>query len=101
MRLLRRLGCDVQFNAAQTCCGQPGFTSGYWEDARTVARYTIEVLESDRSEWIVIPSGSCGTMFHHYEKLFADDETWLGRAQAVAGKTRELSVFLVDLKSVV
>ncbi len=97
VQLLRRLGCDVEFNPKQTCCGQPGFTSGHWGDARAVARHTIEVLEADRSDWIVIPSGSCGAMFHHYEKLFADHPGWLSRAKTVTGKTRELSAFLVDV----
>ena len=97
VKLLRHLGCHVDFNPRQTCCGQPAFTTGFWKEARTVARHTIEAFEAGEFDWIVIPSGSCAAMFHHYEKLFADDDIWLERAQHIVAKTRELSTFLVDI----
>src|SRR6266498_3226763 len=40
VRLLRRLGVTVSFPAAQTCCGQPHFNSGYHDEARALARPT-------------------------------------------------------------
>ncbi|MGH9916245.1 MAG: (Fe-S)-binding protein, partial [Pyrinomonadaceae bacterium] len=39
-------------------------------------------------------------MIHHYDALFEDDEEWLGRAQAIARKTYELSYFLVNILKV-
>ena len=30
VRILRRLGVDVDFPSTQTCCGQPAFNSGFW-----------------------------------------------------------------------
>src|SRR5690242_5450147 len=34
VKVLRRIGCEVNFPEDQTCCGQPAFNTGYWDDAR-------------------------------------------------------------------
>jgi L-lactate dehydrogenase complex protein LldE len=59
-RLLKRQGIPVVFPEGQTCCGQPAFNSGYWEDARRVIRHFCDVFRPYR--WIVSPSGSCTAM---------------------------------------
>ena len=38
VRLLRRLGVDVEFPAAQTCCAQPMVNTGYLDEAVPVVR---------------------------------------------------------------
>src|SRR5579864_2282066 len=70
--VLERLGYEVDFNPAQTCCGQPAFNSGYHEEARKVAVHFLDVFRG--SEYIVVPSGSCTSMItHHFEDLFRED----------------------------
>src|SRR5579872_4212474 len=99
VRLLRRLGVTVDFPAAQTCCGQPHFNSGYAADARQLARHLIEVFA--RSETIVIPSGSCTAMVKlEYPELFHDDPAWRRRAEELARRTHELSDYLVNVLKV-
>jgi L-lactate dehydrogenase complex protein LldE len=93
--VLRRVGCEVQFDVRQTCCGQPAFNTGYRKEARLVAEQFINVFEGHDSDAIVSPSGSCTAMVHHFPELFADDESWRKRAEAVAARTYELSSFLV------
>lgn len=95
--ILEDLGLDVQFPQAQTCCGQPAFNAGFWDDARAMARHTINVLaESDAP--IVIPSGSCADMIiHHYPEILAGDITYAAKAREVAGRTYEFTQFLVDV----
>jgi L-lactate dehydrogenase complex protein LldE len=93
--VLRRVGCEVEFDQRQTCCAQPAFNSGYRSEARQVAQRFISIFEESDADAIVSPSGSCTAMVHHYPQLFADDPEWLRRAQAVAAKTHELSAFLV------
>jgi L-lactate dehydrogenase complex protein LldE len=98
--VLERLGLDVEFPDAQTCCGQPAFNSGYAEDARALARHTIDVLSQSDAP-VVVPSGSCGDMvIHQYEALLADDPTYGDKARALAHRTYELSAFLVDVMGV-
>jgi L-lactate dehydrogenase complex protein LldE len=96
--VLRRVGCEVAFDARQTCCGQPAFNTGYREEARTLARRFVEIFED--AEAIVSPSGSCTAMVHHFHQLFAGDDVWRRRAEALASRTHELSAFLVDVLKV-
>jgi L-lactate dehydrogenase complex protein LldE len=65
-----------------------------------MARHTIEVLERSDAP-VVVPSGSCAEMIvHHYPGLFDGDPSWASRARDVAGRTYELSQFLVDVLGV-
>ncbi len=96
VRLLRRLGVEVDFPKAQTCCGQPHFNSGYRDDARMIARHAIQAFAGDR--WVVTPSGSCAAMVKlEYPKLFQDDLIWHGRAEDLGRRTHELSEFIVNI----
>ena len=96
VRIFRKLGMDINCPTQQTCCGQPAFNSGYRREARVAARRFIEIFET--AETIVCPSGSCVTMVrHHYPELFHDEAEWLARARQVAGKTYELTEYLVDI----
>jgi L-lactate dehydrogenase complex protein LldE len=100
VEVLRRVGCEVEFDKRQTCCAQPAFNTGYLDEARPVAQRFIEIFEQSKADAIVSPSGSCTAMVHHYTQLFAGDPEWLPRAQAIAAKTYELSSFLVRVLKV-
>src|SRR5262245_26740153 len=95
VEVLRRVGCEVEFDDRQTCCAQPAFNTGYRDEAREVARRFIQIFEDSTADAIVSPSGSCTAMVHHYPELFSDDSEWLARAQKIAARTFELSSFLV------
>jgi L-lactate dehydrogenase complex protein LldE len=95
VQVLRRVGCRVDFDERQTCCGQPAFNTGYRNEARSLAERFIAEYESASVDAIVVPSGSCTAMVHHYEDLFTD-ESWRRRAKQVAERTFELSDFLVN-----
>ncbi|HVS37458.1 MAG TPA: (Fe-S)-binding protein [Gemmataceae bacterium] len=99
VRLLRRLGVEVGFPTAQTCCGQPHFNSGYRNEARDLARHTIRTFSGP--ETVVTPSGSCTAMVKlEYPELFHDDPSWRRRAEDLAQRTHELSDFLVNMLGV-
>src|SRR5688500_9501856 len=84
VEVLERLGLTVEFPQNQTCCGQPAFNSGSWEDARAMARFTIDVLTQSEAP-IVTPSGSCADMIiHHYAEILAEDVIYAERAKVVA-----------------
>lgn len=100
VKILEELGLQVEFPQAQTCCGQPAFNGGFWDDARAMARYTLDVLTQSDAP-IVIPSGSCADMIiHHYPELLAGDAVYAAKAKDVAGRTYEFSQFLVDILGV-
>lgn len=95
--ILEYVGLEVDFPMTQTCCGQPGFNSGYRDEARTVAKQFLRAFAE--SEVIVTPSGSCAAMVRHeYPTLFDDpaDAEWQAKARHAAGITWELSEFLVE-----
>ena len=95
VEVLEHLGLDLRFPQAQTCCGQPGFNSGFHDDARRVARQFLRAFAD--AEVIVTPSGSCAAMLrHYYPQLFAADPVWHERACQAASITWEFSEFLVD-----
>jgi len=95
--VLERLGYEVEYPTAQTCCGQPAFNGGAWGEAAPMARFTIDVLTKSDAP-VVVPSGSCADMIvHHYPELLADDPVYLPRAQALAARTYEFAQFLVDV----
>ncbi len=98
--VFERLGITVEVPVGQTCCGQPAFNGGFWDEARHMARHTIKILERDDSP-IIVPSGSCADMMiHHYPDLFASEPEWQARARRVAAITYEFTQFLVDVLGV-
>jgi L-lactate dehydrogenase complex protein LldE len=92
VRLLERLGCEVDFPAAQTCCGQMHYNTGYRAHAVKLAKRHAKAF--DGYDAVVAPSGSCAGMVR---EVYPDLHR---RAGAVAGRTYELSEFLVDVLGV-
>jgi L-lactate dehydrogenase complex protein LldE len=85
--VLRRLNVDVYYPQEQTCCGQPAFNTGYWGEARELAKRYCEVFAD--ADAIISPSGSCTAMVRNfYPEL-------LGKATRVTANTFEFSEFLV------
>ena len=96
LRLLEAGGADVFVPPTQTCCGQPAYNSGDRADAAALARKVVGEFEG--CDYLVAPSGSCSGMIRtHYHDLFADDPAMLARVQALAGRTYELTDFLVNV----
>lgn len=100
VEILERLGCEIEFPAEQTCCGQPAYNTGYHKDTKEVAKHMIATFE--HAEYVVAPSGSCVLMVHEYPSLFdrPEDTVWREKAQALADKTYEFTQFLVDVLKV-
>ena len=94
VRILERLGHTIDFPEGQTCCGQPPFNSGFWDEARDVARRQMTCFRD--AEVIVSASGSCGTMMKvFYPEIFKGlaEES---EAKSLSGKVWEFSEFLVS-----
>jgi L-lactate dehydrogenase complex protein LldE len=101
VRLLERLGHQVEFPEAQTCCGQMHVNTGYLRDALPLVRRYAEVFRG--YDAIVVPSGSCTGSVRHQHAMVArryGDTDLARRAEDVAARTFELSEFLVDVLGV-
>src|SRR5678815_2891568 len=69
VKVLERLGHEVEYPEGQTCCGQAPFNSGYWDEAREIAARQLQPFSD--AEAVVSASGSCGAMFKvFYPELF-------------------------------
>lgn len=97
VKVLRKLGLEVNFLEDQTCCGQPAFNSGFQHDAKVLAKRFLSIFdETDRI--IVCPSGSCAAMVKvFYKELFKYDPKMIEIANRVASKTYEFSDYLVNV----
>jgi L-lactate dehydrogenase complex protein LldE len=92
VRLLERLGCEVDFPPAQTCCGQMHYNTGYRAHATKLAKRHARTF--DGYDAVVAPSGSCAGMVR---EVYPD----LHRStKPMANRTYELSEFLVDVLGV-
>jgi Fe-S oxidoreductase len=99
--LLRRLGVDVDFPAAQTCCAQPMVNTGYLDEAVPLVRNFVDAFAG--YDAVVAPSGSCVGSARHQHALVArrSGDAGLERAVAeVSPRVYELSEFLVDVLGV-
>jgi L-lactate dehydrogenase complex protein LldE len=99
--VLERLGHQVVFPVAQTCCGQMHINTGYQREALPLIRRYADTFEP--YEVIVAPSGSCvGSIAHQHAKIARElgDEQLADRAETVAARTHELSQLLTDVLAV-
>src|SRR5262244_3915786 len=98
VQLLERLGHQVEFPLAQTCCGQMHVNTGYLRDALPLVRRYAELFGG--YEAVVVPSGSCTGSVRHQHAMVArryGDAGLARRAEDVAGRTYDLSEFLTDM----
>ncbi|MFI6345598.1 (Fe-S)-binding protein [Streptomyces sp. NPDC050560] len=103
--LLSRLGVDVDFPMAQTCCGQAHYNTGYRHEAEPLAEHYAEVFGG--YDAIVTPSGSCAAMVRELYPRMGQRARAEGRGDTLAAtlapvvpKTYELTEFLVDVLEV-
>lgn len=97
VKVIERLGHQVDYVDAQTCCGQMHLNAGYRRDGLALARKTIGAFS--RAEAVIIPSGSCAaTMRHLWADVAADeaDQVLVDAANEFSPKVYEFSEFLVD-----
>jgi L-lactate dehydrogenase complex protein LldE len=98
VKVLRRVGYTVEFPEAQTCCGQPAFNTGYWDEARPCAEHFVRVFQG--TEAVVCPSGSCATMVRKFYADLLNSSPLREEALALSSRTFELSEFLVKVAGV-
>ncbi|MFC3848613.1 (Fe-S)-binding protein [Corynebacterium hansenii] len=101
--VLTRLGCDVVFPEKQTCCGQMHVNTGYQEEALPQIDAYAGVFADPSIDYVVAPSGSCAGAVRHQHPMIAARFGTAAQADAArtcAGKTLDLSEFIVDVAGV-
>ena len=92
MQLLQKEGVEVIFKKDQTCCGQPSYNSGYYDETKEVVLHNLELFKGDYP--IIIPSGSCaGMMREDYKELFCGTK-YEEEVKQFSSRIYELSEYL-------
>ncbi|MBW4889113.1 (Fe-S)-binding protein [Mucilaginibacter sp. HMF5004] len=95
VKVLEKAGCDVIYNPEQTCCGQPAFNAGFWDEAKETGSKFLNDFSENR--YIVSPSASCtGMVKNYYNDLFTNTAVH-NKCRAIQGNIHELSDFLVNV----
>jgi L-lactate dehydrogenase complex protein LldE len=95
VKVLQKAGCEVSYNAGQTCCGQPAFNAGFWDDAKAIgSKFLNDFSEEDV---IVTPSASCTGMVRNYYNDLFTNTTSHNKCRAIQANMYELSDFLVNI----
>jgi L-lactate dehydrogenase complex protein LldE len=97
VRLLERLGVELDFEPAQTCCGQMHANTGFRGEAYSQAKRFVQLYRN--ADCVVIPSSSCVAMIRdQYAGLFEEigNEELRSQFAALLPRVFELSEFLTD-----
>ncbi len=98
LQVLQKAGCEVGYNPEQTCCGQPAFNAGFWDDAKAIGGKFLNIFSDE--DIIVTPSASCTGMVRNYYNDLFTNTTAHNKCRAVQGNIYELSDFLVNILQV-
>lgn len=95
LKILEKAGCEVGYNPKQTCCGQPAYNAGYWDEAKDIGlKFLNEFSDAD---YIVAPSASCvGMVKTGFDDLFTNT-TVHNKCRSVQAQIFELSDFLINV----
>jgi L-lactate dehydrogenase complex protein LldE len=98
VKVLEKVGCDVNYNPEQTCCGQPAFNAGFWPEAKEVGEKFIKEFRHDR--YVVCPSASCVGMIKNYYPEMFHNSALHNEYKQLAKNIHEFSSFLVNVLKV-
>jgi len=95
VKVLKKAGCTVHYNTAQTCCGQPAFNAGFHGEAKEVCTKFLQDFEG--ADYIVSPSASCVGFVKNYYKQVFENSAHKTQAAKTAERIFEFSDFLVNI----
>jgi L-lactate dehydrogenase complex protein LldE len=98
VKVLEMLGCGINYNPSQTCCGHPAFNNGFTDACKTVGEKLIKEFQNER--YIVCPSSLCTSMIkNNYQQMFHNTSLH-NEYKGVQKNIYEFSDFLVNVLNV-
>ncbi len=95
IKVLEKATCEVLYNTNQTCCGQPAFNAGFWDESKEVCNKFMKDFEG--TDYIVSPSASCaGFVRNYYPKLF-ENAAIHNQVKETGKRIYEFTEFLTDV----
>lgn len=97
VKVLSRLGVQLEFPMGQSCCGLPVQMMGENDSSRQVALQNIKAFESCDADVIVCLCASCASHLKHgYPKILADMPDQVFRVRRFADKVIDFSSLVRD-----
>jgi L-lactate dehydrogenase complex protein LldE len=95
IKVLEKATCEVVYNTNQTCCGQPAFNAGFWDESRAVCNKFMKDFEG--ADYIVAPSASCvGFVRNYYPKIFENSAAH-NEVKEMGKRIYEFTEFLTEV----
>ena len=98
VKVLEKFGCEVNYNTNQTCCGQPAFNAGYWDEARAVCSKFIQDFSG--TDYVVAPSASCVDFVRNYYGKMFDNSSLHNDVKNLQKRVLEFTEFLSNVLQV-
>ena len=95
VKVLEKYGCSVHYNLEQTCCWQPAFNAGHWDDAREIGEKLLNEISTDKT--LVCGAASCTSMIRNSYDLLFQNSSYHNKYRQLQKKNFELSEFLIDV----
>lgn len=95
IKVLEKTGCTVTYNTKQTCCGQPAFNAGFWDEARAVSMKFVKDFSG--SDYVVAPSASCAGFVRNYYSKLLDNSSVHNEVKDLHKRIFEFSEFMVNI----
>jgi glycolate oxidase iron-sulfur subunit len=95
--VLSENGYEVVVPRDQGCCGSLLVHEGEREQAKELARRTIDTFERAGVDVVVVNAAGCGSVMKEYWELLHTDPTYAQRAQAFSRKVRDVSQLLAQV----
>jgi len=94
IELLSKLGCEVIIPKKQTCCGSLPAHNGDLDQARKLARATIESFSNYKFDFIISNSAGCGAFMKEYGHILKDDKDYSIKAKEFSAKVKDIMEFI-------
>ncbi len=98
VKVLEKVGCGINYNTDQTCCGLPAFHEGYRDHCKEVGEKLICEFQNDH--YIVSPGASCVSMVKNYYPELFHNSSMHNEYKQVQKYFYEFSDFLVNVMHV-
>lgn len=94
IELLTKLGCEVIIPKAQTCCGSLPAHNGDLEQARKLAKETIDSFSKFEFDFVISNSAGCGAFMKEYGHILKDGDKYSEKASSFSNKVKDITEFL-------
>jgi len=101
IRLLTRIGFDVDFAADEGCCGALTWHLGRKAEGLASARQNVAAWKKEMArglDAVIVTASGCGTMIKDYGFMLRDDPAFAEDAARVSALAKDISEFLAEVE---